>query len=492
MTTYYCSDPHAFHGNILKYSRRLAFMTEADREAFLALEADGDDARSLRISDESIDNMNRGLVANVNARVGPNDTLWCLGDWCFGRGGDYLRNARWFRDQIQCRTVHLVWGNHDDKKIRDLFSSTHEQVEIRDGGVRLTLNHYPMLTWNGQHHATVAEPNVHLYGHVHALYQKDPDAGPLKDAAAWPALDVGFDGHDYQVWSLEEILECLHPRLAAFEALKRSRHSNPTCSGVEESKSITNAGQSAGWFGLEPSEDPMSPFRFLTLSRHHFPGGSGDGSNDPSDTSQHEGDAGPVGVLPKENISKSCPQTGSEQGQANDSCNDSHDQVTLFKRFVDEVWTIDFAMQSVTLVAAIPAVKPRSFASQYVSPARGQLVSADPVPARNLFRPSHSSQVATHNQERPAWTFVLSPRFCLLAWESFGSPSPSGRCNGDSGSTSVSSGSVGGPGMRCSAFKSSSSPPSSTSSRQRTSSKRKKTILRLTATILRRSRMTSR
>ena len=32
MTTYYCSDPHAFHANILKYCRRLAFMTDADRE----------------------------------------------------------------------------------------------------------------------------------------------------------------------------------------------------------------------------------------------------------------------------------------------------------------------------------------------------------------------------------------------------------------------------------------------------------------------------
>ena len=223
MQTYYCSDPHAFHGNILKFCRRTAFMTDADREAFLALEADGGDLSSLRISDESIDNMNRGLAANINARVGPDDVLWCLGDWAFGRGGDYLRNARWFRDQIRCRTVHLVWGNHDDKKIADLFASTHHQAEVRDRGVKLTLNHYPMLTWNGQHHATVAEPNVHLYGHVHALYQKTPEASPLKDADAWPALDVGFDGHDYQVWSLEEVLAALRPRLEAFEALKRSR-----------------------------------------------------------------------------------------------------------------------------------------------------------------------------------------------------------------------------------------------------------------------------
>jgi calcineurin-like phosphoesterase family protein len=175
------------------------------------------------MSEESVDRMNRALVANINARVGPGDTLWCLGDWAFGRGADYLENARWFRDQIQCRAVHLVWGNHDDAKIRDLFASTHHQVEVRDGGVKITLNHYPMLTWNGQHHGSVDRPNIHLYGHVHALYQKLPGASPLKDADAWPALDVGFDGHDYQVWSLDEILGELRPRLAAFEALKHRR-----------------------------------------------------------------------------------------------------------------------------------------------------------------------------------------------------------------------------------------------------------------------------
>ena len=66
--------------------------------------------RSLRVSDESIDHMNRGLAANINSRVGPNDVLWCLGDWVFGQGSDYYRKARWFRDQIRCRTVYLRLG----------------------------------------------------------------------------------------------------------------------------------------------------------------------------------------------------------------------------------------------------------------------------------------------------------------------------------------------------------------------------------------------
>jgi calcineurin-like phosphoesterase family protein len=222
MATYFCSDPHAFHGNIMKYCRRLAFMTPHDRDAFLALEAAGGDLRSLRISEESVDIMNRGLAANINARVGANDVLWCLGDWVFG-GRDSLRNARWFRDQIHCRTIFLVWGNHDDRRIRDLFAATYDQVEIQVEGVKMTLNHYPMLTWTGQHHASVECPNIHLYGHVHALYEREPAACPVRDASAWAALDVGFDGHEYQVRSGDEIRQRQRPRQEAFQALKRDR-----------------------------------------------------------------------------------------------------------------------------------------------------------------------------------------------------------------------------------------------------------------------------
>ncbi len=223
MATFFCSDPHAFHGNILKYCRRLRFMTDVDRSAFLEVEAAGGDLGPVRMGAESVDAMNRGLVDNINARVGPDDVLWCLGDWVFGSGSRARRNARWFRDQIRCGTVNLVWGNHDDRATADLFAETHDQVQIVADGIPITLNHYPMLTWDGQHHASAASPNIHLYGHVHGVYETDPTTHPLRDPDAWPALDVGFDGHDFQVWSMGEILERLRPRLEAFEELKRSR-----------------------------------------------------------------------------------------------------------------------------------------------------------------------------------------------------------------------------------------------------------------------------
>ena len=222
MATFFCSDPHAFHANIIKHCRRFAFLSPADRDQLQAIEAEGGDLSAFHVGEESVAIMNQRLAENINTRVKPSDVLWCLGDWVFG-GRHLISRARWFRDQIHCRTVHLVWGNHDDRRIRDLFSSTHDQVEIQVQGVKLTLNHYPMVTWNSQHHATVDAPNIHLYGHVHGIYDRDPSRCPVKDAAAWPALDVGFDGHDYQVWSMDEILDRMRPRLEAFERLKVER-----------------------------------------------------------------------------------------------------------------------------------------------------------------------------------------------------------------------------------------------------------------------------
>ena len=54
MATYFCSDPHAFHANILKYCRRLAFMIDADREALLSLESrEGTSGRSASATSRS-------------------------------------------------------------------------------------------------------------------------------------------------------------------------------------------------------------------------------------------------------------------------------------------------------------------------------------------------------------------------------------------------------------------------------------------------------
>ena len=94
-----------------------------------------------------------------------------------------------------------------------------------------------MITWDGQHRGSVQAPNIHLYGHVHGLYRREPESCPLRFDDAWAALDVGFDGHDYQVWSIGEILEALRPRLLGLEALKRERRQFDPFRGRGESPS---------------------------------------------------------------------------------------------------------------------------------------------------------------------------------------------------------------------------------------------------------------
>jgi hypothetical protein len=77
-------------------------------------------------------------------------------------------------------------------------------------------------------------------------------------------------------------------------------------------------------------DDRITPERLgLGLSSHSFSGGSCDGSNDPADTGQKEGDTAPVGVLPKESVPQSCPQPCGEQGHVDDSGNHRHDHFFL-------------------------------------------------------------------------------------------------------------------------------------------------------------------
>jgi calcineurin-like phosphoesterase family protein len=224
MAIYFCSDPHAFHGNIMKYSRRLKFMTTAERMLYLELEQRADlDPRyrfkSLKISTESVDNMNWGLVDAINSRVAFNGELWCLGDWAFGKDKDYLKNCCWFRDQIRCRTVNLIFGNHDqeNKSFRDLFSRTAHRVELDLERAILVLDHFPMVTWNRRFHGTPERPVVHLYGHVHGVHEAHH---PIARPDLWAALDVGFDAHGYQVLSLDEALAILAPKVLAFHENK--------------------------------------------------------------------------------------------------------------------------------------------------------------------------------------------------------------------------------------------------------------------------------
>lgn len=104
------------------------------------------------------------LLANLAAKVGPEDTLWIVGDFAFGpRAKDNERLSNLFA-RLPGKEKHLVVGNHDGETTQELpWTSICHMAEVADGSGPLTvLNHYPMITWHRARKGV-----LHLFGHVH-------------------------------------------------------------------------------------------------------------------------------------------------------------------------------------------------------------------------------------------------------------------------------------------------------------------------------------
>jgi calcineurin-like phosphoesterase family protein len=178
VAVWFTADTHFGHANIIRHCNR----------PFASAEA-----------------MDEALIAAINERVRPEDTLYHLGDFAFRshRGLDAVAVAASYRARIRCRTVHLILGNHDpqDEDGRPppayaaLFASTRSLARIRlpIAGMRrpVILCHYAMRVWDASHHGS-----WHLYGHSHGTLPDDPHAR---------SCDVGVDAQGYAPVGVEAL-----------------------------------------------------------------------------------------------------------------------------------------------------------------------------------------------------------------------------------------------------------------------------------------------
>ena len=165
-----------------------------------------------------VEQMNEGLIKNINETVMTNDELWILGDFAFKVNMDA---AKQFRDQINCKTVHMITGNHDKDYTRDhIFQSVQHYKELKTEYGKFILFHYPIYEWNGAHNGT-----IHLHGHIHStgsyntanLQKKYIDRFPeksfMKDSALGLRIyDVGVDANNYRPISITQIAELMNLR----------------------------------------------------------------------------------------------------------------------------------------------------------------------------------------------------------------------------------------------------------------------------------------
>lgn len=151
----------------------------------------------------SVEKMNSAILNNINEVVGQDDILIHLGDWSFGG----FENIRKFWDQIVCKNIHLVLGNHDHhiernrEGIKGIFSSVNDYVELTVDSYKFVLMHYPLSSWNGLNKGV-----MHLHGHVHLSNDKKFGKGRK--------MDVGMDGSmDFRPYNLiREVVPVLRKR----------------------------------------------------------------------------------------------------------------------------------------------------------------------------------------------------------------------------------------------------------------------------------------
>jgi len=141
----------------------------------------------------SVEEMDKAIINNYNKLVHTNDTLYILGDFSWG----YEDSIRYYRNLIRCNNIVFIWGNHDKilrKNIslyKQLFTSTHDILDIVIDQQPIVLCHYPMLEWNKFYYGS-----WQLFGHVH---------GNLSPLPGSLSCDVGVDCHNYNPVSFEDL-----------------------------------------------------------------------------------------------------------------------------------------------------------------------------------------------------------------------------------------------------------------------------------------------
>lgn len=149
--------------------------------------------------------MNQILVDNWNYKVDTNDIVFVLGDFCFGNQKTWLE----FISRLN-GFIYLIKGNHDKSVPKqnnnleqkfiwiDGFLNVRIQDEEMDGNEqRLTLCHYPMLSWYQSHRGS-----WNLFGHVHS----SPRNKNQKESLSFKKsqYDVGVDNNNFTPVSWDE------------------------------------------------------------------------------------------------------------------------------------------------------------------------------------------------------------------------------------------------------------------------------------------------
>lgn len=170
---FFTSDTHFYHENIIKFCKRPY---------------------------DNVLMMNEALIKNWNDKVGKNDIVFHLGDFCWGGSPKW----REILEQLNGH-IYLIRGNHDDKNLKDnvsqYFKHITYQMKIKIDKHEVYLNHYPFLCYHGFNRLDIFA----LHGHVH---HSIGGTGIDEERLVYEfsnQYDVGVDANNYAPISWEEL-----------------------------------------------------------------------------------------------------------------------------------------------------------------------------------------------------------------------------------------------------------------------------------------------
>jgi calcineurin-like phosphoesterase family protein len=184
MKTFVTSDLHFHHRNILKYCPRPY---------------------------DSREDMDMKFIKMFQEKVGEDDHVYHLGDFMFGhpKAKDFLE----LFDTLP-GNWHFILGNHDKhtlEKWKDTLVKQHPRICEIESYKRLVHNnmlfilfHYEIRFWEQKHWRSMDPERrkydavYHFFGHSHS----SPDRVFEQDS-----MDVGIDATNYQLLTIEEIVE---------------------------------------------------------------------------------------------------------------------------------------------------------------------------------------------------------------------------------------------------------------------------------------------
>lgn len=201
---WFMSDLHYNHENVIKFNRRPF---------------------------ENVKEMNWHIEQELITKVGPGDILFDMGDLFWKTDETTMKNVI---SLASPKEWYKILGNHDNYNvyrksyIGTLFTLLSDILEINvdhEGrNYKLTLCHYPMISWNGKARGTLM-----IHGHCHGNIDNiNTESTDLR-------VDVGFDGALAKktgsfLISFEDILEYMKEKAGG--SLDFMKHAQERCNAL--------------------------------------------------------------------------------------------------------------------------------------------------------------------------------------------------------------------------------------------------------------------